>query len=232
MAVPPEAAARRLRFDELKNHLDGHGITKAKWGLFMGQEQHGMFLVEGFLQASNGEEQGRWLLKYRGEIAYISPNLFALMEDCVYDVKTGQTLSDGSVMSVSRAVDLTFKKEEGEIVPAPVKKVATKKRLGEDQSSLREAKRRRLTSGSKKAAAYDRKADIAAKATMSKVFESKVVSKVKTALPNTKKEPPKKYAPPSSRVNTVITDAQRDKREADFMQTEKDFLNVDVQFTK
>ena len=94
--------AEGLAFDELYGHLGGYAITYTKRGYLNAEEYQLIYLVEALASSTN---DGRWLVKYKGEISYVSPALFALLKNNTHALVLGQTMKDGTLMTKDKAFD-------------------------------------------------------------------------------------------------------------------------------
>lgn len=88
-----------LSFHKVYSHMATYTLLGTKIGYFLGNNNMEFILVKGV--DPNGA--GRWLASLNGEVSYVSPNLYELLENNIHMEITGQTLADGTVMSEERA---------------------------------------------------------------------------------------------------------------------------------
>lgn len=188
-------------------HLDGYNIERTKKGYLYGEEDDRMFLVE----SVNSENQdGRWLVKFRDEVSYVSPALFVLLWTNVHLYVNGQTLEDGTVMNRDKAAELCATGTE-EVKP-PAKKETKRKRVEDSSNAIQENKRKRVRR--KTADTFPNKLQDVA------VRGGKLVEEKNYVRPQ----------PQTKWVNTRITDEERDSRAVKNREDEDLFQNVPVMF--
>jgi hypothetical protein len=86
-------------WEELLKHIEGFRHVASKQGKFHGYEEDQMMLVKAVRPVGNyGEEEGRWVVRYKGEFSYVSPELYNLLDAYTHKDVHGQTLRDGTIM--------------------------------------------------------------------------------------------------------------------------------------
>jgi hypothetical protein len=88
-----------LAFSNVYSHMANYALNGTKIGYYLSRKDSQIILVKGVDSAGSG----RWLVSLNGEVSYVSPNLYDLLEKNTYLEITGQTLADGTVMSEERA---------------------------------------------------------------------------------------------------------------------------------
>lgn len=94
---------------EMLEHIKGYNLVKHKQGYYHACRDDQLFLVHAvkeFSQDHYRQPEGKWLARYEGEISYLSPKLYELLEGYVHPEMLGQTLDDGTVMSREKSLVL------------------------------------------------------------------------------------------------------------------------------
>jgi hypothetical protein len=101
--VRKEMDAEALAFDDIYKHMANFTIKHTKRGYVNGEEHQVLYMVEGFSPVTN---EGRWLIKMKGEVSYVSPALYALISDNTHATVIGQTLPDGTMMTRDKTLEI------------------------------------------------------------------------------------------------------------------------------
>lgn len=94
--------AEALAFDDIYKHMANYTIKHTKRGYINGEEHQVIYLAEGLTHFTN---EGRWLVKLRGEVSYVSPALYSLLSDNAHTTVIGQTLPDGTMMTRDKILE-------------------------------------------------------------------------------------------------------------------------------
>ncbi len=105
-----EMDAEALAFDDLYKHLAHYTIRGTKRGYLNGEEHQVMYLVDSWNPETN---EGRWIIKFRGEVSYVSPALYQLLSDNTHSYVLGQTLGDGTLMTNDKVLELARRRTLG-----------------------------------------------------------------------------------------------------------------------
>jgi hypothetical protein len=90
-----------LAFHDVYTHMANYTLQGTKMGYFAGQKDMQVILIKG-TRGADPKAEGRWLVSLNGEVSYVSPSLYDLLLSYTSMEIAGQTLTDGTVMSVSR----------------------------------------------------------------------------------------------------------------------------------
>ena len=93
----------QIAFHEIHNHLFSFTLVDTKLGYFLGKPEDKMILVHGTRKIEDNDE-GKWVVWYKKNISYVCPELYNLLQTYNQPYIEGQTLSDGTVMSINRAL--------------------------------------------------------------------------------------------------------------------------------
>jgi hypothetical protein len=102
--IKKQMDAEALAFDDIYEHLAGFAIIYTKRGYVNAEEHQVVYLVETVSHLTN---EGRWLVKYKGEVSYVSPSLFTMLKQNTHSMVLGQTLKDGTLMTREKAYDMS-----------------------------------------------------------------------------------------------------------------------------
>ncbi len=94
-------------FDEIYPYIQGCVVKDNKRGYFGGMEDQILYLVEAYEPARQPgqSDQGKWIVKYNGEISYVSPKLYDFMYKFTSKEILGQTLPDGTALTQAMVYD-------------------------------------------------------------------------------------------------------------------------------
>jgi hypothetical protein len=99
-------------YKEISHHMMGYTIQDLpQLGYFHANCEDQIMLVWGTKENQYGIQEGRWLIRYQGEHSYVSPQLFKLVSDYVHDEICGQTMRDGTIMSLEKSKQLASQKK-------------------------------------------------------------------------------------------------------------------------
>jgi hypothetical protein len=115
-------------YQEISKHMMGYTQQSLpQLGFFHANCEDQIMLVWGTRENQYGIQEGRWLVRYQGEHSYVGPQLFKLISDYTHDEILGQTMLDGTIMSVEKSKQLaSLKKNYTDIIEdAGVKKEGT-----------------------------------------------------------------------------------------------------------
>lgn len=95
--------AETLSSDDIFAHIANMVVKERKRGYFNGNPNEILHLFHA-VDICCGDPQtnairGKWLVRYRSEISYVSPTLYALLSSALSERVIGQTIKDGTVVS-------------------------------------------------------------------------------------------------------------------------------------
>lgn len=138
-----EAACLDL-MGQMHDHMKNMMIQRTKRGYVNGEEEQLLYLMEG---RGVDKGDGRWLVRYKGEISYVAPELFQMLYNNITDKIIGQTLEDGTVMTKQKIISKKAS-DKTETVQPTTDTEGTKKRKrrvnNEETKTQPQAKRRRV----------------------------------------------------------------------------------------
>jgi hypothetical protein len=221
-----------MTIDEMHVHAAGHSMVRSKASYFNGQEQDIMCLTEA-REIQGGA--GKWIVKHKQQISYVSPNLFQVLWESCHGYRNGQTLPDGSTMCEEKAIELSKLPEEQRELPkqtpsAKRKRSTTAAKDGQPAAKRQRTKKTTVTGSDnsnllkknkeKRAQTATRLKDVAITAKQSQSQRAKALE---TALKMAFKRPAKYIGGVK-----IMTDEEREHFDDLIKEEEDDFEHVEI----
>lgn len=235
--------AEALAFDDLYKYLANYSIQSTKRGYLNAEEHQILYLVESHSHLSN---EGRWLVKFRGEVSFVSPALYDLLCNNTHNLVLGQTLPDGTLMTRDKAYEMAnnnafgptsrahqFQQQQA-LINTPLQQPSTASQDSKNTKTNRRAAPKRekpgafvvgvrAEEGNPEPPVKKRRVTQRKKATTTTVDPSTVMDRMNMKLVDTlrKGDEPLPYCP---------TEEERSEREACEKKQQRDFNAVEVKF--